>query len=166
MYMYTLSLKWAITYTKIHVESDIIYLWIILVTISLVKHLMIFINIDKWDVFIGGKYINFLVCYYMYQYSCIKHTLEARVFFFFFLVFFYNQVHLYHAWIWSLLILLVTIMTLQGVVIQWKKKTNMFCVIILFFIISFLIVYFIRCKDNFLCWYSYQEFRVKSLSDN
>lgn len=125
-----------------------------------------FINIDKWDVFIGGKYINFLVCYYMYQYSCIKHTLEARVFFFFFLVFFYNQVHLYHAWIWSLLILLVTIMTLQGVVIQWKKKTNMFCVIILFFIISFLIVYFIRCKDNFLCWYSYQEFRVKSLSDN
>lgn len=23
-----------------------------------------FINIDKWDVFIGGKYINFLVCYY------------------------------------------------------------------------------------------------------
>lgn len=125
-----------------------------------------FINIDKWDVFIGGKYINFLVCYYMYQYSCIKHTLEARVFFFFFLVFFYNQVHLYHAWIWSLLILLVTIMTLQGVVIQWKKKNNMFCVIILFFIISFLIVYFIRCKDNFLCWYSYQEFRVKSLSDN
>lgn len=79
-----------------------------------------FINIDKWDVFIGGKYINFLVCYY--QYSCIKHTLEARGFFFFFLVFFYNKVHLYHAWIWSLLILLVTIMTLQGVVIQWKKK--------------------------------------------
>lgn len=125
-----------------------------------------FINIDKWDVFIGGKYINFLVCYYMYQYSCIKHTLEARVFFFFFLVFFYNQVHLYHAWIWSLLILLVTIMTLQGVVLQWKKTPNMFYVIILFFIISFLIVYFIRCKDNFLCWYSYQEFRVKSLSDN
>lgn len=31
-----------------------------------------------------------------------------------------------------------------------EKKTNMFCVIILFFIISFLIVYFIRCKDNFL----------------
>lgn len=84
-----------------------------------------FINIDKWDVFIGGKYINFLVCYY--QYSCIKHTLEARVFFFFFLVFFYNQVHLYHAWIWSLLILLVTIMTLQGVVLQWKKNQCVLC---------------------------------------
>lgn len=122
-----------------------------------------FINIDKWDVFIGGKYINFLVCYY--QYSCIKHTLEARVFFLSFF-FFDNQVHLYHAWIWSLLILLVTTMTLQGVVLQWKKTPNMFCVIILFFIISFLIVYFIRCKDNFLFWYSYQEFRVKSLSDN
>lgn len=124
-----------------------------------------FINIDKWDVFIGGKYINFLVCYYMYQYSCIKHTLEARGFFFFFLVFFHNQVHLYHAWIWSLLILLVTIMTLQGVVLQWKKNQCVLCYNSIFYYF-FLIVYFIRCKDNFLCWYSYQEFRVKSLSDN
>lgn len=124
-----------------------------------------FINIDKWDVFIRGKIHEFsslLLPVFMYQ----AYSRSQGVFFFLSFFFFDNQVHLYHAWIWSLLILLVTTMTLQGVVLQWKKTPNMFYVIILFFIISFLIVYFIRCTDNFLFWYSYQEFRVKSLSDN
>lgn len=138
MYMYTLSLKWAITYTYI-VDTcrKWYYMYLCMNNLGHYKSGKAsddFINIDKWDVFIGGKYINFLVCYYMYQYSCIKHTLEARVFFFFFLVFFYNQVHLYHAWIWSLLILLVTT---AGSSFTMEKKTNVFCVIILFFIISF-----------------------------